>query len=322
MRVYFLFFIFIVLGGAFVGTALFFFEKANQSRTAYIYIPKIEQRAVILPPVPLAPEIEFSSEELQPGDTLLLRINNSKATSASAFWGKEEIKFFPFGNSLLAFAGIDTRAKTDASTLKIILPSGKTFRKELAVKERIFPKTKLTVPPALVRQGVSGKTLVQNITKSDQTTLENVFEIMTPEIYFDAPFKTPLPQWVDVGRFGAVRESNEGAIRHLGVDLAAKPGDPVGAANNGVVRFVADLPNFGISIALDHGQGIFSAYLHLSEAKVVKGQRVNKGDIVGLVGSTGEYSFEPHLHFSVKIRGTSVDPRRFIDVTKSFLGGL
>ena len=91
------------------------------------------------------------------------------------------------------------------------------------------------------------------------------------------------------------------------------------SVNDGVVRFSGELENFGKTVVIDHGAGIFSAYLHLSETLVGAGQPVKKGKIIGRVGSSGEYSIEPHLHFSIKIRGSSVDPRRFLDTANRFL---
>jgi murein DD-endopeptidase MepM/ murein hydrolase activator NlpD len=101
----------------------------------------------------------------------------------------------------------------------------------------------------------------------------------------------------------------------LGVDLEAKEGDPVFSINDGVVRFSKELPNYGKTIIIDHGLGIFSLYLHLKEFKVSEGEKVKKGEIIALSGNTG-YSISPHLHFSVKINGKSVDPLRFIDTVE------
>ncbi|TSD01862.1 MAG: peptidase M23, partial [Parcubacteria group bacterium Athens0714_26] len=75
---------------------------------------------------------------------------------------------------------------------------------------------------------------------------------------------------------------------------------------------------YGKTLIIDHGLGIFSLYLHLDEFKVLNGKGVKRGELVGLSGNTG-YSISPHLHFSIKANGASVDPLKFIETTKKEL---
>jgi murein DD-endopeptidase MepM/ murein hydrolase activator NlpD len=67
----------------------------------------------------------------------------------------------------------------------------------------------------------------------------------------------------------------------------------------------------GNVVVIDHGRGIFTGYWHLSEIKVVTGQQVNVGDVVGLVGTTG-LSTGTHLHWELRIYGIAVDPMQFL----------
>ena len=98
----------------------------------------------------------------------------------------------------------------------------------------------------------------------------------------------------------------------MGVDLEADIGTPIYAINGGIVRLSQELTNYGKTIVIDHGSGIFSLYLHIDEFKISEGKEVKRGDIIALSGNTG-YSIAPHLHFGVKINGASVDPLRFIE---------
>ena len=84
---------------------------------------------------------------------------------------------------------------------------------------------------------------------------------------------------------------------------------------DGKVVLTADLPNYGKTVIIDHGLDIFSLYLHLDEFKVVEGQIVKKNQILGLSGDTG-YSTAPHLHFSIRVGTSRVDPLVFIEATK------
>lgn len=76
--------------------------------------------------------------------------------------------------------------------------------------------------------------------------------------------------------------------------------------------FSQETKMYGKTLIIDHGFGIFSFYSHLNELKVSNGEKVNQGEAIGLSGKTG-YALAPHLHFSIKLNGSSVDPLRFIE---------
>ncbi len=95
---------------------------------------------------------------------------------------------------------------------------------------------------------------------------------------------------------------------HHGIDFTAPKGTAIQATGNGVVKKIEKRrTGYGTSILIDHGYGFTTLYGHLSESKVKKGQRVAKGEIIGLVGSTGT-STAPHCHYEVRINNKSVDP--------------
>ncbi len=104
----------------------------------------------------------------------------------------------------------------------------------------------------------------------------------------------------------------QGALRgfHGGVDFAAQEGAEVRSAAAGIVRLADALPLSGNAVLVDHGVGVVSTYLHLSEVTVRAGQRVARGDVVGRVGSTG-LATGPHLHWGLRVNGVRVDPLRW-----------
>jgi len=99
---------------------------------------------------------------------------------------------------------------------------------------------------------------------------------------------------------------------HLGVDLASLARAPVQAANNGRVVFARDLGIYGHSVLIDHGQGLFTLYGHLSNIHVVEGQAVTKGEEVGNTGKSGLATGD-HLHFGFLIHGVPVNPIEWWD---------
>ncbi len=100
---------------------------------------------------------------------------------------------------------------------------------------------------------------------------------------------------------------------HLGVDLASLAHSKVPAANTGKVIFSGPLGIYGITVVLDHGQGLSSVYSHLSEALVQIGQMVKKGEIIGITGQTGLAGGD-HLHFGVMVHGIFVNPVEWWDL--------
>lgn len=96
---------------------------------------------------------------------------------------------------------------------------------------------------------------------------------------------------------------------HAGLDLAAAAGTPVKATAPGTVRSAGSAAGYGTSVVLEHGQGIETRYGHLQSAAVARGQRVERGQLIGLSGNTGR-STGPHLHYEVLADGRPVDPRR------------
>jgi murein DD-endopeptidase MepM/ murein hydrolase activator NlpD len=96
---------------------------------------------------------------------------------------------------------------------------------------------------------------------------------------------------------------------HAGIDLQARPGTPITATAPAVVRFAGTADGYGKTIILDHGFGIESRYAHLQMTSVASGQRVERGQLIGLTGNTGR-STAPHLHYEVQVNGRPVDPRR------------
>ncbi|MBP1757146.1 MAG: Murein DD-endopeptidase MepM and murein hydrolase activator NlpD, containing LysM domain [Firmicutes bacterium] len=106
---------------------------------------------------------------------------------------------------------------------------------------------------------------------------------------------------------------------HSGIDISAPLGTKVVAARSGTVLLVSAPVQgrnyggwgYGNYIVIDHGDGKASLYGHLKQTKVSVGDEVNAGDLIGLVGSTGT-STGPHLHFEVRVNGTTVNPRDYV----------
>ncbi len=130
----------------------------------------------------------------------------------------------------------------------------------------------------------------------------------------DIDFLAPITG-IRTGSFGRRRVFNGQKRRpHSGMDFAADEGTPIRAPSAGKVIELGDFFFSGNLVYIDHGQGLISMFAHLDEIDVVLGERVKKGQIVGKVGATGRVT-GPHLHWSLGLNGTWIDPALFIAAT-------
>ena len=121
----------------------------------------------------------------------------------------------------------------------------------------------------------------------------------------------PVKGWVTSGFGPRVSPFTEKPAWHDGLDIGAAANAPVQAPAQGRVTNVGFDSKLGNVVKLDHGFGIETLYGHLAKALVKEGQRVKRGDVVGLVGSSG-LATGPHLHYMVKVNGQTFDPSKYI----------
>jgi murein DD-endopeptidase MepM/ murein hydrolase activator NlpD len=112
--------------------------------------------------------------------------------------------------------------------------------------------------------------------------------------------------------FGSERIFNgKTSSPHLGLDFRVPSGTPVAAMNDGTVLLARPLFFEGNFVVIDHGQGLLTLYLHLSEFKVNEGEHIKRGQEIGLSGGTGRAT-GPHLHVAVRWQGTYLDPAQLM----------
>lgn len=117
--------------------------------------------------------------------------------------------------------------------------------------------------------------------------------------------------WVS-SRFGRRSDPFTGKFAyHSGVDIAGKQGTEIIAVADGIVTWSGDRWAYGLMIELDHGKGYTTRYAHASKLMVEVGERVKKGQVIALMGSTGR-STGTHLHFEVRKDGKATDPSKYM----------
>ena len=194
------------------------------------------------------------------------------------------------------------RAKADGK--QVAAARIKLYRRDRGVRKlKVDPKYLTLSPESLKRY------------KRDRKQMQAVFGSFTPQPQWHTAFMLPLNSKV-VSLFGR-RSFVNGKERspHGGVDLRGATGTPVPAAADGTVALVIDAYFSGNTVLIDHGQGLVTRYLHLSQALVKSGQKVKKGEIIGKVGATGRVT-GPHLDFGVKLVGARVDPQDWVTLSR------
>jgi murein DD-endopeptidase MepM/ murein hydrolase activator NlpD len=127
------------------------------------------------------------------------------------------------------------------------------------------------------------------------------------------PLGEPLHEDYDLNSgFGTRNDPlNRRTGMHEGVDMGAPHGTPVYATGDGVVEFAGPWDRYGLTVEINHGNGVSTRYAHLSRIKIKEGQKVTRTTVIGLLGNTGR-STGPHLHYEVRVSDVAKDPLKFI----------
>ncbi len=211
------------------------------------------------------------------------------------------------------FAGVSLATKPGTYTLRVEGKSqtGKeaTMSYAVVVGAAHYPTSTIKVAPAFVEPPKE----VQPVIAAADVAKKQAFATMDPNPLWLGAFERPT-QTETSGVFGSARVYNGvKKSQHQGLDFRASTGTPVHATNAGTVILSRPLYFEGNCVMLDHGQGLMTIYMHLSEFKVKEGEKVTAGQLIALSGGTGR-STGPHLHFAVRWRGEYLDPRTLLEL--------
>lgn len=255
-------------------------------------------------PTPSAPSVDVSGSQTRQGGFLVVRLLNppSGLSSAAAFFAGAAYPMLPEEDRWFAVIGLPTWLTVGGYPLEVSGPGGTLATGWITVSEGGFQFESVELPPE------TGDLLLDTARiEEERVRVEQIVSAFTPERYWSGAWLVPA-QGVVTNPFGLQRSINGGPyFPHSGTDIAADLGTPVHAAAAGVVALADELFLYGNSIIIDHGAGVFSGYGHLDRLAVAAGQWVNKGDLIGYMGTTG-LSSGPHLHWEAIVHGVRVDP--------------
>ncbi len=241
--------------------------------------------------------------EPRPGDIVRVTMSLPPGhTSGRVHFEGEAVPGFVTGGLFNAYIGIDLDVEPGSHEV------GFSFgdlhgRRTIRIKRRTFESESLSV--ASKYTDLDAATLDR--VKKEHAELRKVFKTITPKRLWSGAFVKPA-----AGALGSpfgLRRIFNGQPRspHAGVDIRAGAGTPVYAANSGHVVIARNLFFTGNTVVIDHGQGLYTIYAHLSRIDVTEGRPVKRSARIGAVGATGRVT-GPHLHWAAKLAGARVDP--------------
>ncbi|WP_424687524.1 MAG: M23 family metallopeptidase [Halarcobacter ebronensis] len=264
--------------------------------------------------------LEISSKKVENANTLFLKIVKENIKDPKLTFDSHNINFFKLPNKKDSYyALVPISYYKDLKKYKIIISY-------IENKKKVFKGIPIEVIDGKYKSEVinvdSSKVILSEKNKKrvsqEYKEAMKIYNTTTETLYISDKFIYPLETKI-TSDFGKKRVYN-GSLKsyHSGTDYRAKVGTKIKAINNGKVVIAKNRFYAGNSIVLDHGNGIYSGYYHLSKMNYKEGDLVKKGDIIGLSGSTGRVT-GPHLHFSFRIHGIQVDPLQAIDLLNNNL---
>jgi murein DD-endopeptidase MepM/ murein hydrolase activator NlpD len=253
--------------------------------------------------------VSWQPAKLVRGSAVLFQVRvPSDVSEVSGKWLGHTIKFtsLPAKGAFYGLAGIPVETAPGSYELNLIgnrAHGAFRYVKRIKIGQAQYPKVSVRVSKQFTEPDPEQLKKIAADKETKQAVFAKGSESQLWKGDFEAPVNAPIS---DV--FGTERVFNgQVQSRHLGMDYAVPAGTPVHAINRGTVILAQSLYFEGGFVVIDHGEGIMSLYLHLSEFRVKEGDEVSAGDLIALSGGSGRAT-GPHLHLAVRWQGVYLDP--------------
>ena len=259
---------------------------------------------------------QWEPVKLVNGSPVLFRVTAPKQVSALTgnFLGQDlSFRSSQACHCWYALAGVSLNTKPGRYTLRVE-GTGQDEKKAgmsytVAIAAAHYPFSTIKVAPAFVEPPKEAQAAIETA----DAAKKSAFSATDSNPLWSGRFIPPAEAETS-GVFGSARIYNgKKKSQHTGLDFRVSTGTPVHATNAGTVILARPLYFEGNCVMLDHGQGLLTIYMHLSEFKVKEGEKVAAGQLIALSGGTGR-STAPHLHFAVRWRGEYLDPRTLLEL--------
>lgn len=243
-----------------------------------------------------------------PGGIAVIQLTPATAPPPRAFLNKERVMVIRQRNDWYAVVGLPQSLLPGQHHLTTIEPSNQTVLYEFTVKPKEYGVQRITLKDKrLVEPNADDLERITREQQAIQAAYTQWIDVETPPLSFDFPVHGRL-----TGVFGTRRIFNGHERQpHSGIDIAAPRGAAIVAPADGLVTGTGDYFFNGLTVFVDHGQGLVSMFNHLDRVAVEPGTKVKRGQLLGDIGSTGRAT-GPHLHWSVSLNNVRVDPLLFV----------
>ncbi len=258
--------------------------------------------------------VHISSSRIPQGGISVITIQTVQREHPIVSWLTKQVYLVPDSSETRwqGFLAVDLKERPGRYEATVsINPSLPEMKVEVEILTQDYGIGRLTLPKHMVE--LDDETL-QRVSK-EQKNMNGLWEKPHPTPLWNGRFLRPVPGEI-ISPFGTGRIINgQPRSPHSGVDLRGQTGTPIKVINHGKVVLTDDYFFSGKSVVVDHGGEILSMYFHLEKILVHNGEIVEKGQVIGLVGSTGRAS-GPHLHWGIRLNGARIDPVKFIELSQ------
>lgn len=248
---------------------------------------------------------EVAPAHVHNGETLKL---TAHGTARRARLNGRTVELFPQdGGSAFGLMPIPVLEKPGVYTLEFLNESGAVLdSRPVRVENAHYPAQNIVIAKAIAGLKPS---------PGEQAAVGAFRTAVSPVRYWKEPLDPPVPGCL-TSPFGVQRLHNGKPTGdfHAGVDQRGAAGTPIHPIAAGVVKIVKKWNLRGGTVAVDHGQGVESIYLHMSGFAAKEGEHVGVNDVLGYIGSTGR-STGPHVHWTLYVNGVAVDPGQWMTLS-------
>ena len=264
----------------------------------------ILSRLLILPILFIFSEYTYSDTDYNPGDVVFISLNENES-SMNFYYNKNLTTKVLKDNRPYLLFGIPYYTKEGKN--EFIFKSGKIIKKvSLNILRKKYPIQKIEIKKFKTKTEDEYKRIANERALMIKAKMQTYNKF--PDYMFTMPAIGPTS-----GTYGTIRYYNgKKGNYHNGHDIAAEIGTPVYAPSSGIVMLTGNFYYNGKFIMVNHGNNLISIFLHLDEIAVKKDDIIEKGQVIGAIGSTG-LSTGPHLHWSVMLNNSYIDPLKLID---------
>ncbi|MGQ7844844.1 peptidoglycan DD-metalloendopeptidase family protein [Granulosicoccus sp. 3-233] len=255
-----------------------------------------------------AADTGFVESSTVPGGIAIIDLGEASRPWPSVRWNDRPIALVEQSGRLQALVGIPLSVKAGPQSLQLTHADGSGSSIPFDVSPFAYEEQRLTISN---KRKVNPAPMDMERINRESARLKVVKSYRADKLLTDN-FEWPLAGPVS-SPFGLRRFFNDQPRRpHGGIDIAAPEGTPIMAPADGLVVDTGDYFFNGNSVFIEHGLGLQTFYAHMSRIDVEPGERVSQGQIIGAVGQTGRVT-GPHLHWSVGLNGTWVNPLLVLD---------